>query len=289
MASASNLVKKLKEYGLKTTFKRLVGRFGLPKLRKRVQNLQEFVDANLYTTDMVYSEENIADANKEFDGFICGSDQIWNPANTSLDSMYWLKFVNKGKLKISYAPSIGIEDAEMETRVKIKENLIDFDALSSREESGTRLINDILQNEVCTTVADPTFLVEKKVWEGISNYRIYKNKYIFAYILRGTKKDREAIERFSKSKNIPIVTIPFLDGEHLVQLEMRNMFLLIRFTAWCLAAFFIKLFMFCLKRVNCKCVEYWDYKIYCLLEIELYQVVLMWMKSIKCRILIGKK
>ena len=221
MASASNLVKKLKEYGLKTTFKRLVGRFGLPKLRKRVQNLQEFVDANLYTTDMVYSEENIADANKEFDGFICGSDQIWNPANTSLDSMYWLKFVNKGKLKISYAPSIGIEDAEMETRVKIKENLIDFDALSSREESGTRLINDILQNEVCTTVADPTFLVEKKVWEGISNYRIYKNKYIFAYILRGTKKDREAIERFSKSKNIPIVTIPFLDGEHMVPYDLK--------------------------------------------------------------------
>ena len=221
MASASNLVKKLKEYGLKTTFKRLVGRFGLPKLRKRVQNLQEFVDANLYTTDMVYSEENIADANKEFDGFICGRDQIWNPANTSLDSMYWLKFVNKGKLKISYAPSIGIEDAEMETRVKIKENLIDFDALSSREESGTRLINDILQNEVCTTVADPTFLVEKKVWEGISNYRIYKNKYIFAYILRGTKKDREAIERFSKSKNIPIVTIPFLDGEHMVPYDLK--------------------------------------------------------------------
>lgn len=86
-SSTSNLVKKLKECGIKTTFKRLVGRFGLPKLRKRVQSLQEFVDANLLTTDMVYSEENIADANKEFDGFICGSDQIWNPANTSLDSI----------------------------------------------------------------------------------------------------------------------------------------------------------------------------------------------------------
>ena len=189
MASTSNLVKKLKECGIKTTFKRLVGRFGLPKLRKRVQSLQEFVDANLLTTDMVYSEENIADANKEFDGFICGSDQIWNPANTSLDSMYWLGFVDKNKLKIAYAPSIGIENAENNVRAKIKSNLCDFDAISSREESGSRLINSIMGDTVCTTVADPTFLVDKILWDDLSDYRVCKNKYIFAYILKGTKQE----------------------------------------------------------------------------------------------------
>ena len=221
MASTSNLVKKLKECGIKTTFKRLVGRFGLPKLRKRVQSLQEFVDANLLTTDMVYSEENIADANKEFDGFICGSDQIWNPANTSLDSMYWLGFVDKNKLKIAYAPSIGIENAENNVRAKIKSNLCDFDAISSREESGSRLINSIMGDTVCTTVADPTFLVDKILWDDLSDYRVCKNKYIFAYILKGTKQERKTIEKFAKSQGLSVLTIPFLDGEHLVPYDIK--------------------------------------------------------------------
>lgn len=221
MASVSNLISKLKEYGLMTTLKRLIGRFGLPKLRKRVQNLQSFVDKNLITTEDVFSEETIAETNKTFDGFICGSDQIWNPANASLDSMYWLKFTQQGKLKISYAPSLGIEEADEATKKKIKDNLQDFDAISSREESGSVLINKIMKRDVCCTVLDPTFLVEKELWDKISEKRIYEEKYIFAYMLKGSKKERQLIERFAKNQGLPIVTIPFLDGEHLVPYDMR--------------------------------------------------------------------
>lgn len=221
MASTSNLIKKLKEYGIKTTFKRLVGRFGLPQLRKRVRNLQLFVDEKLITTDRVYSEDTISEANKDFDGFICGSDQIWNPANTNLNSMYWLGFADRNKLKISYAPSIGIENAENSVRAKIKSNLSDFDAISSREESGSRLINDIMGDSVCTTVADPTFLVDKKLWDDLSDYRVCNDKYIFAYILKGTKQERKSIERFAKSKGLPVLAIPFLDGEHLVPYDIK--------------------------------------------------------------------
>lgn len=221
MASVSNLIKKLKEYGIKPTFKRLVGRFGLPQLRRRVRNLQLFVDEKLITTEGVYSEETISDTNIDFDGFICGSDQIWNPVNTSLDSMYWLGFADKNKLRISYAPSIGIENAENNMREKIKSNLVNFDAISSREESGSRLINDIMGGTVCTTVADPTFLVDKKLWDDLSDYQVYKGKYIFAYILKGTKQERKTIERFAKNKKLPVLAIPFLDSEHLVSYDFK--------------------------------------------------------------------
>ena len=221
MASTSNLINKLKEYGLVVTLKRLVGRFGLPKLRKRVGALQKFVDNYLVTTEDVYDENNIAKTNDLFDGFICGSDQIWNPSNTGLDSMYWLKFAKKDKAKIAYAPSIGIEEADDSLAKNIKENLKDFDCISSREKSGSNLINKIMGKEVCATVLDPTFLIKRENWDRLSEKRICEEQYIFAYILKGTKKERKVVENFAKKKGLKIVTIPFLDGEHLVPYDLK--------------------------------------------------------------------
>lgn len=221
MASLNNLVNKLKTVGLKKTVQRLIGRFGLKKLRDRVSNLQSFVDNNLVVTDLIFDEDNISALNDEFDGFMCGSDQIWNPSNTRLDSMYWLTFANDNKLKISYAPSIGIESVTDKQKKEIRENLRTFNAISSREESGTTLINKIIGSESCKTVLDPTMLVNRITWDAISDSRLCQGKYIFVYLLRGTKDDRKWIEEYSRKKHMRIVTIPFLDGENLVLYDFK--------------------------------------------------------------------
>lgn len=221
MMSVDNLVDKLKTIGIKNTVKRLVGRFGLPKLRKRVEALQKFVDNNLIVSNKVYSEDNIDQANDIFDGFLCGSDQIWNPANVALDSMYWLCFAKPGKIKIAYAPSIGLSEADKEQKNRIRENLKSFNAISSREESGKRLINQILDSDVCQTVLDPTLIVERELWDNLSNNNNIGEKYIFAYLLRGTVQERKRIERFAKQKNMRIVSMPFLDGENLVLYDFK--------------------------------------------------------------------
>lgn len=221
MMSVDNLMDKLKTIGVKNTAKRLVGRFGLPKLRKRVKALQEFVDHNLIVSDAVYSEDTIDQANDVFDGFLCGSDQIWNPANVTLDSMYWLRFAKPGKMKIAYAPSIGLSEVNSEQEKRIRENLQSFDAISSREESGKRLINQILDTDVCQTVLDPTLIVEKAVWDHLSDHNNISKKYIFVYLLRGTVQERKRVEHFAKQRNLRIVTMPFLDGENLVPYDFK--------------------------------------------------------------------
>lgn len=221
MMSISNLFDKLHTIGLLSTLKRLVGRFGLPKLRKRVESLQIFVDKYLIVSKEIYNEDSIANANEMYDGFICGSDQIWNPANTDLDSMYWLKFVSDNKLKISYAPSIGIEDASLDVREKIKQNLQSFDFISSREETGTDLINDIISSNKCKTVLDPTLIVNKSVWDDLSDINNIGDGYVFAYMLKGTKEERKCIESFAKGKKLKVYTMPFLDGENLVPYDFK--------------------------------------------------------------------
>lgn len=215
ITSADNLIDKLKTVGVRKTLKRFVWRFGLKKLRLRVRNMQLFIDRNLKISDRVYNEASISEANRAYDAFLCGSDQIWNPALVSPYSMYWLWFVGANKKKIAYAPSIGVNHVSAEDGKIIFKNLSDFTSISCREESGSNLINTIMNGQVCETVVDPTMLVERSVWDQICTPRIYDHKYVFVYMLRGTKKQRKIIEAYAKHKKLSIITIPFLDHERI--------------------------------------------------------------------------
>lgn len=221
MASVDNLIEKLKNYGLRRTVKRLVFRFGMPGLRARVSKLQQFVDDNLHVSENVFNAETISEANQYYDTFICGSDQIWNPANEPVDSMYWLQFVDKNKMKIAYAPSVGVAEFSEDEKRTVIENLKGFKAVSCREDGGTELLNAVVGKEICKTVLDPTLIVDKRVWDAICTPRKHEQKYIFAYMLRGTKEDRKMIETFAKKVGLPVVTIPFLDAENIVWYDIK--------------------------------------------------------------------
>lgn len=214
VASVSNLKEKLGRLGLKKTLKRIIWKYGLSKLRQRNNNIQKFVDQYLKVSDKEYSEETIKEANNVYDAFFCGSDQIWNPELTPLDSMYWLGFADENKIKIAYAPSIGVNSLNAEQKEQITKNLKSFKAVSCREESGTELLNTFLEKEKCQNVIDPTLLVNRSIWDNISSDKNnYGEKYVYVYMLRGTKKQRKIIEKFAKYKGLKIVTMPFLDNE----------------------------------------------------------------------------
>lgn len=83
------------------------------------------------------------------------------------------------------------------------------------------LINDILGEDRCKTVLDPTLLVKRELWDSLSNLRLCHDKYIFVYLLRGTKKNRKLIEEYASRKHLKIVTIPFLDGENPVWYDFK--------------------------------------------------------------------
>lgn len=109
--------------------------------------MQQFVDENLKVSNLQYNEHDIADSNKYYDTYICGSDQIWNPDLVPTDSMYWLPFVEKGKNKIAYAPSFGASTVSEKQKEQIKANLSTFKAVSCRENSGARTINLIIDEK----------------------------------------------------------------------------------------------------------------------------------------------
>lgn len=213
VASVSNLKDKLKRIGVMATAKRVIWKFGLRKLRSRNARIQKFMDENLKVSEKEYSMDTMEQANEVYDGFVCGSDQVWNPELVATDSIYWLGFAKPGKLKFSYAPSVGVNSLTDEQTKAIVNNLKDFKAISTREAGGTELINKALGEDRCVTVLDPTLMVDRKLWDKLSASPLYNQKYIFVYMLRGTKKQRKLIEEFARKKNLPIVTMPFLDSE----------------------------------------------------------------------------
>lgn len=154
---------------------------------------------------------NVADLNKEFDVFICGSDQVWNPEQ--LRQAYLLSFVQTGKKKISYAASIG-RDKLNESEIKyIADKISDFNAISVREQQAKQMLADQVPLKV-DLVLDPTLLRDAQEWEAIEKPYDIGEKYLLTYFLGDSKKQRESVTKFAKNKGLKIVGFPHILGEY---------------------------------------------------------------------------
>lgn len=222
VGSAQNFMDKLKKIGIKKSIEKVFWKYAVPGLSKRTSANERFVYKYLNVSKEEYNEQTIDQANAHYDAFICGSDQIWNPTLSS--GMYRLNFVADTKKRIAYAPSVGVSELPENCKEEYKRDLSAFDSLSCREEAGTKLINALLGENRCTTVLDPTLLVEKTVWDSFTDdaakVRI-DDKYIFVYLLRGTKQERFEIEKFAKAHGLKVITIPFLEADHVTWYDFK--------------------------------------------------------------------
>lgn len=221
ITSPDNFLNKLKTIGVVKTFQRVFWKIGITGLRKRSKKVQFFVDSNLNVSGKIYTEEMFDKINSDYDAFLCGSDQIWNPNLVALDSIYWLGFANINKPCIAYAPSIGVNQVDSNSAKCIERNLLNFDAISCREHSGTALINKIFGTTKCVTTLDPTLLIGNGFWDKYTKNRLIDGDYIFVYLLRGNRHQRKIIEKFASLADIKIVTIPFLETEHPVWYDFK--------------------------------------------------------------------
>jgi len=140
------------------------------------------------------------------DIYICGSDQIWNSYfQNGKDPAFYLNFVPKDKLKISYAPSFAIDKIENSLKEFVKQNVKHIDAISVRETSGKKILNDLNINNV-TQVLDPVFLLDKNKWYELSNQPIEKN-YILIYDFDNNPLIKTIAQNIKKEHNYKIITL----------------------------------------------------------------------------------
>ena len=152
--------------------------------------------------------DDLISIEEQYDGFIVGSDQVWNDSITDFDTVYFLDFVKSPEKKLSYAASFGFESIPHDLRMKYKEFLKDFSIYNMREETGVQNIESLL-NKTANLVLDPTMLLTRDDWDIIACEQAQKDKYILVYNVIPSSFLINTVKKIARSTGYNIVVIPF--------------------------------------------------------------------------------
>lgn len=189
------------------------------RLEKRVNMMSEFRDKFMKHTKVC--DKNDISLLKEYDILISGSDQIWRPGVLE-DIDVFNSPVCDGKFKFSYASSVAREELPQAYLDYMKENLIDYKAISVRESQSADLFRNRVRKDV-EWVVDPTLLLSQEEWNKICSKRLISKKYAFAYILGDCPKQRKIIKRIAKERGLCLVTIPHIKDGWLHKFKMVDL------------------------------------------------------------------
>ena len=165
---------------------------------------KKYIDETNYIISLNNIPKNIED---EFDCFITGSDQVWNP-NFSATDIEFLSFVPKKK-RISFSASFGVSSLPKDKINYYKEKLLDMSSISVRETSGYEIVKKLTGREA-EILVDPTMLLSKDEWSLITTKKniSLKKDYIFIYFLGEiTIKNRVWIKMIAKEYNLDIIDV----------------------------------------------------------------------------------
>ncbi len=167
---------------------------------------QSFKNKYLMLSCSCQTSSQLFSLNKEFDAFICGSDQIWSP--TEFDPKYYLDFVENPDKIIAYAPSVGVHTLnDIYIRKRMKKLIIRFKHLSIREEDGRKVIKEITGRDA-EVVLDPVLLLEPEEWNKMANEQEQSNPYILCYFLGNNKLSWEHVKVLSRKLRFSVKVIP---------------------------------------------------------------------------------
>lgn len=118
----------------------------------------------------------------QYDLYITGSDQVWNPTQFYCLEPFFLTFAT-GHRKISYAASIGIEELRDNEKEQFKKWLQSYESISVREKTAKKLLEEITNRTDIEKVSDPTFLLSQDEWLNFAIKPSIKKPYILVFTL----------------------------------------------------------------------------------------------------------
>lgn len=174
----------------------------------------EFYDS----TDQIMSNPPI------FDGYVCGSDQIWNPERFAGAEPFYLDFAPEGRNRIAYAPSLAMTSIPEELRLQYKALLSKFSDVSVREERGCIAVREATGIQPAC-VLDPTFLMSEDEWIKFGNVDIsVPERFIFCYFLskENALRARKTINIISAKTKSDVIVLPF--GTHTIDKNWKSLY-----------------------------------------------------------------
>lgn len=187
-----------------------VDRFKVGNLRDaafksvKEHNLKLFHDANMRTRFDVPYLDDLAD---EYDFFVVGSDQVWNP-DFDFDGRF-LEFAPREK-RIAYAASIAVPDLQPAVKAYYREKISEMPHVSLRESEGVDLVEK-LTGKRPLQVLDPVFLLTADEWRSLAkppawlDNKRYKRGYLLTYFFSGDPP--EQVKTLAAELNLPLINL----------------------------------------------------------------------------------
>ncbi|MBQ8422436.1 MAG: polysaccharide pyruvyl transferase family protein [Bacteroidales bacterium] len=169
-------------------------------------NFDSYLNKHCKVSKPIYAEGDFMQRCPKADVYISGSDQLWNyKHNEGNDKHYFFDGI-EGK-KIAYASSIGMTSLPDDYAAYVKEQLLQYSAISVREQSAVELLDKM--GISATHVLDPTFMLNKEEWKPFASKRLVKEKYLFVYLPYNIKdKDLiyRSVRKIAKEKDMKVVS-----------------------------------------------------------------------------------
>ena len=182
---------------------------------KRNRNFDSFRKAYLpVSTEKYFSEKNLERAAENYDCFICGSDQIWNPELTQgVDPVYFLSFVQDSKKKIAFSPSVALKKLTEFQIAAMVQHMVSFSSLSIREQEAIDILQPYCEKTI-TRTCDPVFLLERDSYQNTVSNKYEGKRFIFLYVVGTAARFRNVIayaERKAKERGLDLYYL--IDGD----------------------------------------------------------------------------
>ncbi|MCM1157288.1 MAG: polysaccharide pyruvyl transferase family protein [Bacteroidales bacterium] len=212
MMTYYSLMKLLNSFGLSTI---MIDKQGSrPDEPFLFTHARKFAESHFEAISPIYPYEYVYMLNSLCDGFIVGSDQVWNYGISGhWRKTFFLKYVEEHKKKISYAASFGHDfSTDPPKEIPVHQKLLRrFDAISVREQSGVDILRDVYGVRA-QRVLDPVFMVDREVYDEVmkESDRKVDEPFIATYILDPTPEKREAMLYLAEKKGMKLINM--LDG-----------------------------------------------------------------------------
>lgn len=175
-------------------------------LLEKTDKFNSFLNSNFNLTRKYRKFDELKELSGEYDAYICGSDQVWSPM--LLSPSYYFDFLKDSEKKIAYACSFGMSSIPVSKRMKIANWLQSFDAISVREDTGIKIVKDLIGRDVVLNV-DPTMLLDSIEWSFILPSRpLVEVDYMFCYFLTYNADYWKKSVAIAREKRLKLVLIP---------------------------------------------------------------------------------
>lgn len=185
-------------------------KMSMPAIKENYKKFDRFYSEKLIKTKKIYTSKNFNAIIKDehINGFICGSDTIFNINEYGIDDGYFSNYdCMKNGYTFAYAASFGDAQFDDTSYKLLNERLQNFKALGIREQAMIPYLKEHTNVEV-QKVLDPTLLLEQKDYDKMTYpKRLEKEKYLLLYARRRNDKMTEYADKIANENGWKVIDI----------------------------------------------------------------------------------